>query len=324
MGNIKYFIFFFMFFFILYLFIAYESSKKYTIVSILSNKAGFFSTFFHTLNHYIYCKKNHINFRINSKDWLFKSINGFSDYFEKSTDLNYYDDSKYELEYGHGNQIGNYTIQEYVNIIPEIYKYNDDTIKEIQKTKMRFNLIDGNYDSIFIRRGDKLGNESQFLEESKYIDLLLQKNPLCHTIFLQTDDYNCFLGLKKYIDSRNLKIQLYTICDPDSMGVIVRNHEKNVLNTTIKNKQYLDSIIDRLNETKSVEDMNSDEIYQHTITMLIGIDILIHSNICVLDYQSNVSRFIKLTHKNPKNVYDIMNPDTDIDYLKRVCPTNSF
>jgi hypothetical protein len=39
--------------------------------------------------------------------------------------------------------------------------------------------------------------------------------------------------------------------------------------------------------------------------MLIGIDIVLNSKICVLDYESNVSRFIKLAHSNPNNVFDI-------------------
>ena len=53
-------------------------------------------------------------------------------------------------------------------------------------------------------------------------------------------------------------------------------------------------------------------------------NILINSNICICDFQSNVSRFVKLAHKNSDNVFDIINPNSDIDYNKKVCPGYSF
>jgi hypothetical protein len=56
--------------------------------------------------------------------------------------------------------------------------------------------------------------------------------------------------------------------------------------------------------------------------MIIGIDICSKSNICICDYQSNVSRFIKLFHNNPNNVYDIINED--IDYNKIQNPAYGF
>jgi hypothetical protein len=72
---------------------------------------------------------------------------------------------------------------------------------------------------------------------------------------------------------------------------------------------------------KSVESMNPTEILTHTTDMLVGVDIILDSEVCVLDYQSNVSRFIKLAHK--KNlVYDVLNTEIDMD--KTICPAYSF
>jgi hypothetical protein len=90
------------------------------------------------------------------------------------------------------------------------------------------------------------------------------------------------------------------------------------------NKDYLSTVIDKLNASKSVEEMNSEEIYKHSMDMIIGIDILINSNVCITDYQSNVSRFIKLSHKRPENVYNIMDPIHDIDYFKTAFPGHGF
>ena len=58
--------------------------------------------------------------------------------------------------------------------------------------------------------------------------------------------------------------------------------------------------------------------------MISGIDIVINSNVCTTDYQSNVARFIKLKHKNPSNVYNIMDENNDIDYNKNATLINSF
>ena len=43
------------------------------------------------------------------------------------------------------------------------------------------------------------------------------------------------------------------------------------------------TIINNLNETKSVEYIDSNEIYNHTINLLIGINLVINSNICITD-----------------------------------------
>ena len=58
--------------------------------------------------------------------------------------------------------------------------------------------------------------------------------------------------------------------------------------------------------------------------MLVGIDIVLHSNICITDYQSNVARFIKLAHTNPKNVYDVTQPDFNLDNNKVIMPSYGF
>lgn len=70
--------------------------------------------------------------------------------------------------------------------------------------------------------------------------------------------------------------------------------------------------------------MTPTEIYNHTINIIIGIDIVLHSNICITDFQSNVSRFIKLAHLNDSNVFDVLNPKCEIDYNHCLCPAFDF
>jgi len=301
-----------------------ESLSNDIIISNLDNIPGygFFSMGFVLLNHYIYCKLNKINFKIKSDNWLFKYKEGWNDYYINKELI--YNTPNNNINYNLKNILGEYTYKMYMDAIKELFIFNPTINKKIEEIKLKFNLINNKYDSIFIRRGDKLAIESKYISEKEYIELLLQKNPNCNTIFLQTDDYNAYINLKKYIDDNNLIINIYTLCDKNNFCVIVNNKQKSRLNNAVinndNNKHYLSSIIKQLNNTKSVEDMTKDEIYNHTLEMLIGIDIVNHSNICILDLQSNVSRYIKLSHNNSDNVFDIINPNYKIDYDKIIKP----
>lgn len=299
----------------------YEHYDNYdNYVSVLDDSAGFYSQFFFLLNHYINCKHHNKNFIINDDNWIFKSKLGWNDYFEPVI-LKFYD-SCVDKNYYHSDIIVENPISEYKNNIHNIYIYNEKTQKEINTIKNKFGLIDKKYDSIFIRRGDKLIDESVYINENNYIELLLTKNPLCSKIFLQTDDYNCYLNLLEYIKINQLNIILHTLCNENMVGVMVTNIQKDKLKSTKKNSEYLSTIKDKLNNSKTVEEMNHDEKYKHVIDMIVGVDIVCNSNICVTDYQSNVARFIKLNHNNSENVYDIYN--SSIDYNKKICPSYSF
>jgi hypothetical protein len=288
------------------------------IITLLLNKQGFFSIFFFVLNHYLYCKKNKKNYAINTDNWLFKSKNGWTDYFDtielfyeidNSTEIKYYDQMNTILD--------DFSLHEYRNAIKETYLYNKETFDKIVEIKKNFNLFELNYSSIFIRRGDKLIDESNYYNASKYVDMLLTKDPECKRIFIQTDDYNSVLEAKEYLENKNLDIEIITICNENNKGMIIRSHYKNFLNDEqiSKNKDYLLKVKDNLTNFKPLDEMNADEIYEHTIQMIIGIDIVLNSNICVTDYESNVSRFIKLAHKNPYNVFDINNSNTDLNKI---------
>ena len=295
-----------------------------SIISNLSNRKGFgfYSMFFFMLNHYIYCKINKINFKIKTDSWLFKYNNGWTDYFI-NTEL-IYNSNNNSKDFSVLDVLGNYTTEMYINAINDIYVYNTITSNKITDVKFQFKLIDNQYDSIFIRRGDKLAEESKYYPDELYLQLLLEKNPTCNTIYLQTDDYNSYINLNKYITNNKLSINLYTLCDENSFGVILNNMQRNKLNNAAinnqNNKDYLSSIINNLNNTKSVEDMNKDEIYKHTLDMIIGVDLVRKSNICICDFQSNVTRFIKLSHNNPNNVYNIIDPMYQINYNKIIKP----
>ena len=124
-------------------------------VSRLDNSAGFFSVFFFTMNHYIYCRKNNYNFIIDSSKWLFLSNLGWEDYFSNIDIIDNIIIPNVK-NVGFFDILEDYSIYEYKKYLWDIYKYNSKTIDKINETKLKYNIIDNNYGSIFIRRGDKL------------------------------------------------------------------------------------------------------------------------------------------------------------------------
>jgi hypothetical protein len=265
---------------------------------------------------------------MNTDNWLFKSVNGWTDYFE-TIELNYENDKSTKIiHYDQYNTIlDNFTLNHYRDAIKEIYLYNDKTKLQILKIKNLYNLFN-DYSSIFIRRGDKLISESNFYNASIYIDMLLKKEPNCKRIFLQTDDYNAVVEAKEYLNKQKLDIEIITICNEDTKGMIIRSEQHTNLNNVLNNKSYSKNknyILNNkicLSRFKPVDKMNSDEVYNHTIQMLIGIDIVLNSNICILDFESNVSRFIKLAHRNHNNVFDINNKLINFNQIS--FPANNF
>jgi len=308
---------------LIFLFLIKTNKEGFAVETVLNKSAGFYSQLFFLLNHYIYCKENQKNLKINSDAWIYKYDKGWTDYFAP-LELNF--NKEEYIKKGHHETLGEYKIIDYQNSINEVYVYNNYVTNEIKNKKNQLNLLPFKYDSIFIRRGDKLLDESSIIYEEDYLNLLLSINPNCKHIFIQTDDYNSFEKLKDIINKKNYDIELYTLCETNEVGTMLTKDLKNRLinsNTNVdKNREYINN--NNYNLTKSTEEMTPDEIKEHTLKMIIGIEIVRSSNVCVLDYQSNVGRFIKLSHVNPNSVYDVETKTNYLDYDKRICPAFSF
>jgi len=284
--------------FVIFVSVIFGKEEEESFTNIIGNGSGFFSQFFFTVNHYIYCKKNKKNFKINSDGWTYKYELGWEDYFVPTV-LHFTDveDNEYSTS---GTVMQDFTIQEYADNIPEIFIYNEKTKNEIlnYKNKICKNntclfTSDTEYDYIYIRRGDK-SSEYPLVDEIRYIELLLEKNPNTKNIFLQTDDYSSYIKLEKYIEDKHLNISLYS-------------------NSTEKNKGAVEH---------DIQNMNKSEIYEHTIDLLSGIEISKYSKTCIVDYSSNVARFMKLVHTHPENVFDVNG--AIVDYNKYICPSHWF
>jgi hypothetical protein len=263
------------------------------MISVLNRAAGFFSQFFFTVNHYIYCLKHKIDFTLDSTEWTFSYENGWTDYF-LPIELRF-PGNKQGGRYGHGNVIEDIPRREYTIVLPIVYQLNENIRTQVNETMDRLGLVINQYDSIFIRRGDKLLCESRFIETEEYIETLLMKNPECNTVFLQTDDYQCYIDIQSFLKKRSLDIRVVTLCDENLFGFTMSGTEF-YHNTSCfeENQPYIESVREKNVKNKLIFDFNKEEMREHMTTFLVGIEIILQSAVCVTDYSSNVARFAKL------------------------------
>jgi hypothetical protein len=318
------------------------NSTTNTIISIWDSGSGFYSELLFKFNHYLYCKKYRINFKTESVDWPYTFKTGWTDYFENisleydtHTKMNNKEKSNTRILSGCCTILEQFPLRDYVQIIPEYYRYNKQTKQHIYNMKVKLKLIGKEYGSIYIRRGDKLVDEINFISSTKFTDLLLDKYPECKIIFVQTDDYNSYLDVKRHIQTLGkTDINVITLCPDTSFGAIANSGYLTKMKTnqisTLKenqktltnNKEYVDKIKNNL--SKPISDMTPHEKYEHTMELLTSVDICINSKYCICDYKSNVSRFIKIAHNNFNHVFDVNNTDSIINLDSKLCPAFDF
>ena len=297
--------------------------NKSSVISNWDNGSGFFSELAFKLNHYLYCKKYNLNFETPAVNWPYTYSEGWTDYFKEVKLSNKPKDKTEYKTVGYCEILEQFSLADYIAIIPEYYCYNEKTAKHIAKVKTDLELMNIEYGAVYIRRGDKLVDEIKIIPAEDFAKLLLDKMPNCTTIFVQTDDYNCYLDIKKYIETIQISanntacntIKVLTICPDTNFGAIANSgYTKRMVNDNISisgennkvlddNKKYLENIKHKL--SKPIADMSTDERYTHVMELLSGVDICLNAKVVICDYNSNVSRFIKVAHPNFDAIFDI-------------------
>ena len=293
------------------------------IISKLEKSAGFFSQLFFSINHYIYARKNNHYFLLDTNEWLYKHNYGWNDYFVPPYvgNVDNIDDSTFQdiKTVKFFDILEDYSIEEYKKYIPEFFQYNTNLKHKINEVKSQLKISTNEYGAIYIRRGDKLFYESKLITIDNYIELLLEKYPNCKIIYLQTDDYTCFEELEEYIKQNNLNIRAITLCSNTQRGTLV-SRAPNIITTQIKkNEEYVEKVRTRLHQTTEIVNMSNEQIKEHTMEMLMSLDITLSSKVCVTDFQSNVARFIKLAHHNYDAVFEVTGIEMDLN--KKICPS---
>lgn len=177
------------------------SNSTTAIVCVLHPGSGFFSQFFFLCKVYLFAKEQGSPFFIEHENWQYTYEKGWHDYF---TTLTVFKDSsefnqvkKYRAHTG--NDIPEYTIQQYVECIKEIFILNDSLNARVEEF---IGTINDEYTSLYIRRGDKV-NEMPLVPVD---DILKQADIQDNgsTVFLQTDDFSVVEHIKNTLPSCNI------------------------------------------------------------------------------------------------------------------------
>lgn len=106
------------------------------------------------------------------------------------------------------------------------FSYTDNFQNKL-KSNINKLCLNEEYNCLFIRRGDKVGEalyrwaESQGVTESKrfeFEDYFNRINNSAKTIFIFTDDYKCVLKGEEYVGENNLRHRIVTLTEPEERG----------------------------------------------------------------------------------------------------------
>jgi len=264
------------------------------IVFDFENENGFFSVFFFFLQTYIFCRTNNIVLYIKDNNWKFKHAKGLDDYLI----LNNYI-SKYPITtHINDNIICTHNKSVNINYNLNTYRLYSKELFNIDKVILNNYNLPSEYNSLFIRGGDKLLYEAQKIHVKHYINKLYEIDRNTKNLFIHSDDNLIVQEVENYIKENNIALNSFKITDNTCNGGAV--------------------IMSRLkygncSNIKSVDDMNSNEKKEHTTLFLNAIEIMRKSKNIICSFDTNVSRFMKINFDN--NVYSVNTPN-NIDFDK--------
>ena len=294
------------------------------IFRLQKNNGGFFNNIWILSSNYLYAKKNNFEFYIDDREWTFTNNKGWRDYFISLTLINTNTNIKYPIHQQidvEDIRLHQFSLNEYTNAFKDIFIFTPELNSRLEKQKIQFSL-NNEYAAIFIRRGDKLYNESYYIDTEEYVKVLLDKKP--KRILVQTDDYRAYEEVCIYLSKISENIDVITSCPNNKLGAFVFNYLPK--QGSIKSKKNNDYLINLISITqRPVIELDAKDLKEHVEEMLIGVKLCLDSNFLATDFQSNVSRFIVCNHSTP--LISVCPVDGDIlpDFNSHIeCPAKGF
>ena len=286
----------------------------YLSFKLRKNDGGFFSQIWELMAYSIFARINNLDFVIDDSNWLFRHTHGWHDYFSSYTIQNTTTPECFEVLPKY--MINHFTLNDYRQELQKQFRLNNTLNHLLHNTMNSLSLVDGEYDAIMIRRGDKMYGESQYISTKVYVDRILEKNP--KKIFVQTDDYNAY----KEVCELAKGVEVFTTCPNTKFGSFVFNYNPEVGSTVSKeNNDYLVSLQNI--QQKTVNTYTSNEIKEHTEEMIVGLQICLRSRFLCIDFQSNVTRFLTVSFPKYENLLSIENLVLDFS-IPVICPNHGF
>lgn len=260
---------------------------KTAVVFTLDSSAGFFSVFFMMCKVYLYAKSNKYDFYIDHDNWQYTYKEGWHDYFTTLRVWMPENNAKYSIieRFNHSNcrRLQQHSIRSYISVIHETFRVNT-TIQNMAQRYIQ-GTIQGKYESLYVRRGDKTTGRRKEMEELSIEEILkktIQDTPA--NLFVQTDDYSVIEELRSIMPFTNI-------------FSFTKNEERGF--------KHLNMLAWSEHQRKS-----------ETENLLASILVFIQGGRCWSDHRSNVGRFHKMLAYNKITLYPhfIDNAlDTNID-----------
>ncbi len=303
------------------------------ICKLKKNDGGFYNNIWMIAAQYLLAKKEGQSFYLDDGEWMFGHTHGWRDYFTSLSRISeaegrvpppYYSICHIFNNPYHQGNIGDhlfhqFTLQQYRDALKDIFVLQDSLKNRLQTTLQNLSLQVGEFDTIMIRRGDKMYGESYYISSETYLKPLLERGS--KKIFVQTDDYNAYLEIKNLAEPHGVSV--YTTCPQTKIGCFVFNYSPEVgSKTSNENDIYLQNIAKHPKQ-KNVSEYNSDEMKEHVEEMIVGLEICKLGRYLSTDYQSNVTRYLFVTHDHPEHVFSAehFSPPFDIPVK---CPYHGF
>lgn len=276
---------------------------------------GYCNQLWHLVGYYLYAHAHDLEFILDDSVWGWKNNKGWDDYFCSNFKLLKNMSSLTKPIYYNPNcentgylrpELNKFSLTNYEDAYKNTMILTEQMDFQLKHVMEKFDLVPGKFDAMMVRRGSKMFHESTYISTDIYLDALIKKNT--QTIFLQTDDYNCYEELQALIDERQLDINIFTIC-PESKrgGVTAHKHELDMIRKNInsaKNKKYTNEFIKYCK--KAEDEYTPVEMRVHMEEIIIGLEICLLSNYLCVDLQSNITRmlFARRTDKSKVLVCD--------------------
>jgi len=274
---------------------------------------GFFSQYWGMLSLYIFSKRKGMQFYLDDTKWLFRHTKGWRDYFSS---MNIYSESEISQPVYRNiphHLMEEFTLEEYCMADKDIFQLNINIKNKIQQY-----TFPENYDAILIRRGDKMILEATLIPVREYVEKLLEKGS--KNIFVQTDDYSVVQEIKNLVKDYN--IEIFTLCPNDRHGCFVYySNIEDGSKVSNENMEYVRSVP---KPKKQVNEYTSEEMKEHVEELLMAVEISRRSRYLVTDFQSNISRYLYVTHNNPENVITVRNEEKPNFNTIMKCPMYGF
>lgn len=287
-----------------------------------TKNGGFSWQFWNVALHFVYAKRRNMKFYLDDTQYLFKWNLGWNDYFDSveiykgqavPEPLYFTDTLNFNIEH-------NITLAEYKEALDFITRPTEALQQKIEDTFNTFSIQPGEYDSVFIRRGDKMFSESELIQSEVFIQRLIDRGST--KIYVQTDDYSVIDEIKSFLQKNHSEknIQIFSLCPPWKRGTVCYKDEYSMISekrNDSRNKDYAQYLVS--NHTQCVEEFAPEKMKEHCEEMVLGFELCIQSRLFVCDFQSNVSRYLYTRFGKPENAIILLSnkiPNFDTTHVR--------